>query len=393
MVDQTHNQSTAIVYEWCFDLDLSPSECDALTEVLSKDEVARARRFVRPELSNRWIAARGQMRKALAQLACSNPANLFFEIGAHGKPFLKAEALSGRNALCFSLSHSGNIAVLAASFDCEVGIDIEHVYPIEAETIEFALTPFELAFLEGLREEERHLTFIRFWTLKEALLKAAGYGLTKSLRSIEIDLRSGSPRLRSVDGLGAPENWSTALTARGRRIAQGLAARTKGRVLSIIDAHNWVAPPNAALLNRYQAGHRSGTPQSGQSACFEREGFALEGVKRSDSSADRSGARRRAAKAIELQECGVRAGARQADPETLSPSRSHDLVQDRTRNGRTLRMLVVFDEFTRRGCGDDRCQTGVSPVGQRPRDDDVLQCLTKTCLLQYLIKSISLAGS
>lgn len=47
---------------------------------------------------------------------------------------------------------------------------------------------------------------------------------------------------------------------------------------------------------------------------------------------------------------------------------SYDFVKDRTEDGRSFRMLVVLDEFTR------RCLTIV--VARRLRSDDVLQCLT-----------------
>ena len=55
-------------------------------------------------------------------------------------------------------------------------------------------------------------------------------------------------------------------------------------------------------------------------------------------------------------------------PERPNHVWSYDFVQDRTQDGRTFRMLVVLDEFTR------RCLAVV--VARRLRSDDVLQCLT-----------------
>ena len=54
-------------------------------------------------------------------------------------------------------------------------------------------------------------------------------------------------------------------------------------------------------------------------------------------------------------------------PERPNHVWSYDFVQDRTQDGRTFRMLVVLDEFTR------RCLAIV--VARRLRSDDVLQCL------------------
>jgi transposase InsO family protein len=47
---------------------------------------------------------------------------------------------------------------------------------------------------------------------------------------------------------------------------------------------------------------------------------------------------------------------------------SYDFVQDRTEDGRRIRMLTVIDEFTR------RCLA--IAVSRKLRSDDVLQCLT-----------------
>ena len=55
-------------------------------------------------------------------------------------------------------------------------------------------------------------------------------------------------------------------------------------------------------------------------------------------------------------------------PERPNHVWSYDFVQDRTQDGRPIRMLTVIDEFTR------RCLAIV--VARRLRSDDVLQCLT-----------------
>ena len=55
-------------------------------------------------------------------------------------------------------------------------------------------------------------------------------------------------------------------------------------------------------------------------------------------------------------------------PERPNHVWSYDFVQDRTQDGRSFRMLVVLDEFTR------RCLAIV--VARRLTSDDVLQCLT-----------------
>jgi putative transposase len=55
-------------------------------------------------------------------------------------------------------------------------------------------------------------------------------------------------------------------------------------------------------------------------------------------------------------------------PERPNHGWSYDFVQDRTEDGRRIRMLTVIDEFTR------RCLAIV--VARKLKSDDVLQCLT-----------------
>jgi len=59
-------------------------------------------------------------------------------------------------------------------------------------------------------------------------------------------------------------------------------------------------------------------------------------------------------------------------PERPNHVWSYDFVQDRTEDGRRIRMLTVIDEFTR------RCLAIV--VARKLKSDDVLHCLTDPSL-------------
>ena len=97
--------------------------------------------------------------------------------GAHGKP-----ALAGDSPLHFNLSHADGIAACIVS-DKECGIDCERVREYRPNVARRVFTAAELAMLEAAPESERGLLFFRIWTLKEALAKADGAGLSYPMSS------------------------------------------------------------------------------------------------------------------------------------------------------------------------------------------------------------------
>ncbi|MET9566624.1 4'-phosphopantetheinyl transferase family protein [Streptomyces tauricus] len=84
------------------------------------------------------------------------------------------------SALHFSLSHSGDLSLLAFAAR-PVGIDVEAVPAPETvgEAAE-VLHPREAAELAALPADERPAVFAAVWTRKEAYLKGLGIGLSDS---------------------------------------------------------------------------------------------------------------------------------------------------------------------------------------------------------------------
>lgn len=100
--------------------------------------------------------------------------------GVHGKPACPSGCLH------YNLSHTDDAALLAFSTDGELGVDIEttaRARRIEPLARRF-FHPEERAFLrDGGNDPE---TFLRIWTAKEALLKAAGLGITVELADLDV---------------------------------------------------------------------------------------------------------------------------------------------------------------------------------------------------------------
>jgi 4'-phosphopantetheinyl transferase len=144
---------------------------DLLTEV----ERARADRLVIPAKARNWIASRAGLRRVLAPYVGAAPENLTFFTTEHGKPRLDDVELA------FNLSHSGTKAVLAVtSASVRVGVDVEEARPgrsFESIARNFFADDERRALLAS-PTDDRPAVFYRYWTCKEAYLKAWGTGLT-----------------------------------------------------------------------------------------------------------------------------------------------------------------------------------------------------------------------
>lgn len=163
--------------------------------VLSPDERSRAGRFVREDDRRRFVIGRHLIRTTLAPICgCAAP-DVPIAIDAHGRPHVV-------DAPSFSLTHAGPHVALAiasgqdAAPGMMIGIDIEAVRD-DIDPLALASHVFARAELEALQDAPDRVTmFFRLWTLKEAVLKAAGRGLLADPRTLCIDARSGLPRIR-----------------------------------------------------------------------------------------------------------------------------------------------------------------------------------------------------
>lgn len=104
--------------------------------------------------------------------------------------------------LRFSISHSKNlIAILISEIleqDCDWGLDIEQCRLVKnSETAMLFCNTNQLVTLKKTKSYEEH--YYRFWTQKEAILKAKRSGITDTeLKTIEGVLSSKSQPLRST---------------------------------------------------------------------------------------------------------------------------------------------------------------------------------------------------
>ena len=195
------------VHVWFVDLDVSEHCCAQLESLLSPYERSRAARFRFRRDCLRFIATRGRLREILSGYEATSPESLQFVCNAYGKPFLQ-----GASRLRFNLSHSESLAAIAIAKDREVGIDIEARKPELAtdEVSEISFSPAELQCLREHPEPLRAHEFFKYWTLKEAYIKAIGLGLSYELHDFDVTPEFGRPNalLRDRRDSRAAHSWT-----------------------------------------------------------------------------------------------------------------------------------------------------------------------------------------
>ncbi|MBA2880372.1 phosphopantetheine--protein transferase-like protein [Desulfosalsimonas propionicica] len=175
---------------WQAPLDLGRQQTGRLEKLLSKEEIARARRFLSEAHRRRFIAAHGILRQILSGLTGICPNHLVFENQGRGKPTLKNDLPF--DFFCFNLSHSCEMMLLGVCLKGPVGVDVESITP-RADIFGLAdrfFFPGEVRAIRSLSPEPAKMLFYRYWTLKEAYLKATGEGIAR-LGDIEIRHQAG----------------------------------------------------------------------------------------------------------------------------------------------------------------------------------------------------------
>jgi 4'-phosphopantetheinyl transferase len=168
---------------WRIPLDgYSPACLALLRGDLDDDERARTDAFAFPRLSDRFVVAHAGLRAILGRALGVAAKDVRFCVGPHGKP-----ALATGRAVGFSLSHSGDLAVIALAGGGAVGVDVEKDRPdVSHEPIARRfLSPAEADGLLAVSPAERKAVFFRGWTRREAVVKMLGLGLAEPLDAFD----------------------------------------------------------------------------------------------------------------------------------------------------------------------------------------------------------------
>ncbi|MCX7124691.1 MAG: 4'-phosphopantetheinyl transferase superfamily protein [Gammaproteobacteria bacterium] len=194
-----------IVHLWRAHLSVEGDFADC-ESVLSEEEMARGKRFIKKTAQIKFILSKAITRKVLSYYLNCSPSEVIFNVGTHGKPFISSTNLQ------FNVSHSGDYLLIGVTNENAIGVDVEH----EKNNKDFmglAKRFFALAEYEAiLKCDDQRAAFYRCWTCKEAFIKATGLGLSFGLSDFEV----GATGLLSVshDGYSASD-WALLSVALG----------------------------------------------------------------------------------------------------------------------------------------------------------------------------------
>ncbi|MBD2517903.1 4'-phosphopantetheinyl transferase superfamily protein [Nostoc sp. FACHB-973] len=190
------------IHLWRINLEQPEAQLQHLRTTLSSDEIARAERFYFQEHRQRFIAGRGILRSILGRYLGIKPSEVEFNYQQRGKPIL-ADSFAD-SGLEFNLSHSQELGLCAVNYKREIGVDLEYIRPVsdlEALAKRFFLTR-EYEMLRSLPSNQQQEVFFRYWTCKEAYLKATGDGISQ-LEEVEVFLTPTEPAKLQIS-----EHWS-----------------------------------------------------------------------------------------------------------------------------------------------------------------------------------------
>ncbi|SFD52129.1 4'-phosphopantetheinyl transferase [Algibacter lectus] len=156
---------------------------DVLSELkmlLNTSEIERAQRYYHQKDANRFIVCRGLLKLILAKEVGVDVSRIELSKDANKKPFL---------AFCpelhFNVSHAENYALIALGLQ-ELGVDVEYLSK-DFNFTEILPTVFSVPEINAvLTAENKNKTFYKFWTRKEAIVKATGKGIDDNLLKINV---------------------------------------------------------------------------------------------------------------------------------------------------------------------------------------------------------------
>jgi len=94
-----------------------------------------------------------------------------------GKPFLSS-------APFFNISHADNYVVCAFNTKGRIGVDIEKIKAVELNDYQFLFDKESFRAIRQAADPEG--AFFENWTIREAVLKADGHGLTEDVKNITL---------------------------------------------------------------------------------------------------------------------------------------------------------------------------------------------------------------
>jgi 4'-phosphopantetheinyl transferase len=199
VADEWDNSSDGIeigeteAHAWRAWLNQDTRTISELLPLLSPDERLMSERYYREADRNRFIFARGVLRKIISTYLLISPGELRFTYNEFGKPAVSND--QNDLAINFNLSHSKDIVLYTFARGRAVGVDVEYIREDFAtlEIAEHFFSKDEVRTLGSLPVGQRTKAFFACWSRKESFIKAVGMGVSYPLDRFSVSLAPDDP--------------------------------------------------------------------------------------------------------------------------------------------------------------------------------------------------------
>ena len=135
------------------------------------------------------------------------------------------------------MTHSGNLAAVAITSRCPIGIDLEGIrsLPEIQQIASHFFCSEETAEIMSLSPSERERAFFCCWTRKEAYIKSIGEGIYTPLDSFRVTVQPNTPAriVHIEDDTSEADEWTLHDLCLATDYAAALAYRDRQSSLSI----------------------------------------------------------------------------------------------------------------------------------------------------------------
>jgi 4'-phosphopantetheinyl transferase len=209
----------------------------AYWRVLDEAEQTQAGKFKNELLQKRYVEIHGLLRNLLARMLNQPPEKIRIKKAEHGKPYL-----ADYPEMAFNLSHTADRLMIALGLDCQLGADIEK-YKKRINLsglVDKCFAEEEAAYWNKLPETRKIPEFYRFWTRKEAFVKATGHGIALGLNHCVINPEYPEEFLRVPEKCGPASAWHVLDIDLGEEVCGALAADKKFSEVRLMDISSMI---------------------------------------------------------------------------------------------------------------------------------------------------------
>jgi 4'-phosphopantetheinyl transferase len=178
--------------------ELDPERAGRYLNLLAPEEQRRYHRYKQSKDRCQFLLGKVLVRTLLSHYFSRAPEEWAFAANRFGKPELAGGTLEQK--LHFNLAHTDGLVVCVLARDFEVGVDVEsRTRTVNLDIARRFFAPAEVAFLEHQGSSAQPGAFFKFWTLKEAYVKARGQGLSLPLEQFAFRIEDGRPPAIAFD--------------------------------------------------------------------------------------------------------------------------------------------------------------------------------------------------